>query len=106
MYESKIPQVIKELERAEERALTQVGIHVTAKTVSNVQRLNIIDTGRLMGSYGYDVDGKEVQIGTNVEYAPDHEFGINVSARPHLRPAFDKKEIEAIVAKELGSVAQ
>lgn len=38
-----------------------------------------VDTGRLRNSISNKVDGNDVYIGTNVEYAPYVEFGDNMS---------------------------
>lgn len=42
------------------------------------------DTGRLKGSYTSQVTGDTLRVGTNVEYAPIHEFGKDVPKRPML----------------------
>lgn len=34
----------------------------------------------------------QAKVGTNVEYGPKHEFGINTRKRPFLRPAIEDKE--------------
>lgn len=34
---------------------------------------------------------KEFRIGTNVEYAARHEFGLGIRARPFLRPSIENK---------------
>lgn len=39
------------------------------------------DTGRLMGSIDYRVAGDAVEIGTNVRYAPTHQFGATIRAK-------------------------
>lgn len=39
------------------------------------------DTGRLMGSIDYRVSSDSVEIGTNVRYAPLHQFGGTVEAK-------------------------
>ena len=47
---------------------------------------------------------QEVNIGTDVEYAPFQEFGTSrMGARPYLRPAFDqnKPEVEREIADAL-----
>lgn len=47
---------------------------------------------------------REVNIGTDVEYAPFQEFGTSrMGARPYLRPAFDqnKPEVEREIADAL-----
>lgn len=39
------------------------------------------DTGRLMGSIDYRVEQAAVEIGTNVRYAPVHQFGATIRAK-------------------------
>ena len=39
------------------------------------------DTGRLMNSITYQVQGETLTVGTNVAYAPTHQFGATISAR-------------------------
>lgn len=52
-----------------------------ASTSANILTItNTIDTGRLKNSISHSVDDQEgcVYIGTNVEYAPYHEFGTGI----------------------------
>jgi HK97 gp10 family phage protein len=53
-----------------------------------------IDTGALIDSYDYNVEGDAgtiiLEVGSTVEYAPYLEFGTSrMDARPHLRPALE-----------------
>lgn len=111
----------RELLLREERALHAAGLIVQAAVVHNIDRLRIVDTGRLKGSYGFKVDMKRLAVdnGTNVDYAPYHEFGTGVYSengqgrqkrwafqradgtwvstdgvkpRPHLRPAYTENQ--------------
>ena len=111
-----------ELERAAERALVKCGIAAEGHAKMKCP----VDTGRLRGSIVYATstshsEGQspaepgdytphgippkgEVQIGTNVEYAPFVELGTsNRKAKPFLRPALENhiKEYERIITSEL-----
>jgi HK97 gp10 family phage protein len=71
-------------EQARERSLEIIGL--TAEKYA--KEITPVDTGRLRNSITHKVDGKEVYIGTNVEYAPHVEYGtIKQQAQPFLRPA-------------------
>lgn len=116
-YKSNAAEVKKMLGKKEERALHAAGLIVQKNVILNIDKLGIVDTGRLKGSYGFKVDMKRLAVdnGTNVEYAPYHEFGTGIfaengtgrtkrwsyqradgtwvstkgmAARPHLRPAY------------------
>lgn len=63
-----------------------------------------VDTGRLRNSITHEVDGEDVYIGSNVEYAPDVELGTYKSnAKPFLRPAAEDhgQEYRDIIEKYL-----
>lgn len=97
------------VEKATLAALAQAGIIVERATVANIDGQEIVDTGRLKGSITWAVrdkgsnvsgaaragdkvsspsDSYTVHVGTNVEYAPHHEYGtVKMGARPYLRPA-------------------
>jgi len=58
-------------------------------------------TGRLMGSIGsktsdgvwnYDNDTYTLKLGTNVEYAPKHEYGIGVRKRPFMSASIEDRQ--------------
>jgi len=73
-------------------ALTKIGVVVTAETVLNIRRANLIDTGNLIGSIRHELfqGGKNVgvRIGSfGVPYAAVHEFGYNgpVLVQGHTR---------------------
>lgn len=44
----------------------------------------LVDTGRLRSSIGYRVEGSEVVVGTNLLYAPVHQFGAVI--KPKTKP--------------------
>ena len=71
-------------EQARERSLEIIGL--TAEKYA--KEITPVDTGRLRNSITHEVDGKDVYIGSNVEYAPHVEYGtIRQKAQPFLRPA-------------------
>jgi HK97 gp10 family phage protein len=71
-------------EQARERSLEIIGL--TAEKYA--KEITPVDTGRLRNSITHNVDGKEVYVGSNVEYAPHVEYGtIKQKAQPFLRPA-------------------
>jgi HK97 gp10 family phage protein len=58
------------------------------------------DTGRLIQSIEFEVDGKTGYVGTNLRYGAYLEFGTNTMApRPWLFPAFlkNRKEVKEIM---------
>jgi len=67
-----------------------------------------VDTGHLRRSISHEVNNTEDQskiyVGTNVEYAPYVEFGVeskNIKAQPYLRPAIDEniEKIKEMIKK-------
>lgn len=64
-FEDNSPEVLEALKNAVERGLMAVG----ETAVGYAQDECPVDTGRLRGSIGYEVDGDDCYIGTNVEYA-------------------------------------
>jgi len=76
-YKSHAKQVKRELRTREKRALTAAGVIVNKHVILNIDRLQIVDSGRLKGSYGFKVDMKKLRVinGTNVDYAPHQEYG-------------------------------
>ena len=76
--------VMSAYEQARERSLEIIGL--TAEMYA--KEIVPVDTGRLRNCVTHEVDGKEVYIGTNVEYAPPVEYGtIKQKAQPFLIPA-------------------
>lgn len=79
-------EVLSEIEKAYERALTRIGLQAESFAKQTVP----VDTGRLRNSITNEVEMKEkaVYIGTNVEYAPYVELGARGrKPKPYLRPA-------------------
>lgn len=66
---------------------------------------DIIDTGRLRASYTAQSAGETSAVmGTNVEYAPDLEYGTSHQrAQPHLYPVFEanKDKVTKLIADRL-----
>jgi len=76
-----------------------------------------VKTGRLRNSIGIGTDGiinivkkqegVKATIGTTVNYAPKHEFGYGIKARPFLKPALDdfkSKDLANIIKKFLKGI--
>lgn len=80
MYESQIPLVVKKITGNVEKSLQSIGIYLTSAIVSNIDRMGVVDTGRLKGSIMHEVDKTEVKNGTNVDYALYQEFGTGLYA--------------------------
>ncbi|MFP4137479.1 MAG: phage virion morphogenesis protein [Halomonas sp.] len=59
------------------------------------------DTGRLMGSIDYLADAEQVQIGTNVRYAPTHQYGATIRPKNVRWLKFADAQGGAIFAKEV-----
>jgi HK97 gp10 family phage protein len=83
-FQDNSAEILKAYDQARERSLEIIGL--TAEKYA--KEITPVDTGRLRNSITHEVDGKEVYIGTNVEYAPHVEYGtIKQKAQPFLRPA-------------------
>jgi HK97 gp10 family phage protein len=77
-------EVLRLFEEATERALEKIGLVAEGYA----KKLTPVDTGRLRNSISHEVDGQDVYIGTNVEYAPYVEMGtVRTKAQPFLKPA-------------------
>ena len=121
---SNVKEVLEGLDDAVERALVACGIVAEG----HAKFICPVDTGRLRGSIVYATSTQhstgeepaeagdytphgtppkgEVQIGTNVEYAPAVELGTSKrkrKAKPFLRPALENhiKEYERVITAEL-----
>ena len=64
-------EVLRAFESQKKRGLMAIG----ETAVGYAKEATPVDTGRLRNSEDYAVDGNDVYIGTNVEYAPYIEFG-------------------------------
>ena len=71
IVKNNVSEVQEELELAIARALEAMGLFAE----SNVKAHTPVDTGTLRNSITHEVKSREVDIGTNVEYAPYVEYG-------------------------------
>src|SRR5574344_2569895 len=77
-------EILKAFEQATERGLEKIGLVAEGYA----KKLTPVDTGRLRNSITHEVDGNDVYIGSNVEYAPYVELGTaRQKAQPFLKPA-------------------
>lgn len=58
-------EILKAFEQATERGLEKIGLVAEGYA----KKLTPVDTGRLRNSITHEVDGNDVYIGSNVEYA-------------------------------------
>jgi HK97 gp10 family phage protein len=87
-------------------ALELVGIAGENNAKFEITAQGAVDTGNLRNSLTHEVVGKDVYIGTNVEYAPYVEFGTSkMQERPYLRPAVkdNTNEYKTIIEEVLKS---
>ena len=87
-----------------ERGLTAMGMAGERFAKENIRANGSIVTGRLLNSITFAVDGMDVYIGTNVEYAPYVELGTRRShAKPYLKPAAEEhgREYEQLLKESL-----
>jgi hypothetical protein len=90
---------LEKIIRAEQGSLPGALELIGEQAVTEVQRKAPLDTGRLRRSYTWEVGSERgrayVEVSSNVEYAPDQEFGTSSqTGKPHLRPG-----IEAVIPK-------
>lgn len=79
-------EVLSELEKAYERALTRIGMQAEGYAKKECP----VDTGRLRNSITNEIEKNEkaVYIGTNVEYGKFVELGARGrTPKPYLKPA-------------------
>jgi phage gpG-like protein len=74
-FEDNSGEILKALENARDRALESIGQTAVKYAQDELTAQGAVDTGRLRNSITHAVDGDDVYIGTNVEYAPYIEFG-------------------------------
>ena len=94
-------EVERELERKKNLALKDVGLEAEGDAKIEIENdPRRVDTGRLRASITHVVEGDDVYIGTNVEYAPFVELGHHttggnfVAGKPFLRPAAEGHSAE------------
>ena len=77
-------EILKAFEQATARGLEKIGLTAEGYAKSNAP----VDTGRLRNSITHEVDGQDVYIGSNVEYAVFVELStVKTKAQPFLKPA-------------------
>ena len=78
--------ILKDYDTREKLALNLAADLVLAQAKLNTP----VDTGLLRNSETKQVIEKKALVGTNIEYAPNVEFGTSKQrAKPYLRPALD-----------------
>lgn len=100
---NKKDDVLRATKQAEQRVLTMWGILAQGYATEYAP----VDTGNLRNSIGYGTSENEMQVGTNVEYAPYQELGTyKMAAHPYLRPAIENhiSEYESILADEVAKL--
>jgi HK97 gp10 family phage protein len=84
MFRDNSAEILRAFEQATERGLEKIGLVAEGYA----KKLAPVDTGRLRNSISHEVDGQDVYIGSNVEYAPYVELGTaRQKAQPFLKPA-------------------
>ena len=66
-----------------------------------------VDTGRLRNSISHQSSDREMQVGTNVEYAPCVELGTSrQKPQPYLRPSVEEylDKYKTIIMNELSKI--
>lgn len=74
-FDDNSKEVLAALQNAVERGLESIGEKAVQYAVQSITKQHAVDTGNLRNSIDYKVDGDDVYIGTNVEYAPYIELG-------------------------------
>lgn len=81
-------QIIAEVKKKLTDKLKLVGALVASNAKKNIVDTDAVDSGRLLGSIGFEVEDDTVTIGTNISYASFVELGtVNMTPRPFLRDA-------------------
>jgi len=94
---------INTLTETENRVLEAIGFYVEGEAKLRCP----VDTGNLRSSLDHKIDGKEIIVGTNVEYAIYVEKGTRrMRAQPYLTPAIENNinNIKAIAEREFESL--
>ncbi len=103
-YESNLDNVKKALDKAQNEALTKIGMLVQAESQVNAP----VDSGRLKQSITNQVNesDKSVEVGTNVEYAVwVHEGTSKQEAQPFIKDAVmnNINKIKDIAGQEIST---
>ena len=102
-FRSNRREVMAEMERAEQRALTKIGLYVQGEATTR----SPVVSGRLKSSWEYEVEEESVVIANNTEYAKFVEFGTSRQrAQRILTGAVEENvdEIKRITERELHGV--
>lgn len=87
-FKSNADEVRRALADAIAQGLEAIGFVAETHAKQYLTDQNAVDTGRLRNSVSHIVDGEDVYIGTNVEYAAFVELGTSkMDPRPYLAPA-------------------
>lgn len=81
-------KVQQALDAQVKNALELVGATAASLASTNVEKAGRVDTGNLAGSITHIVQGNEVYVGTNNEYALYHELGTGKYSTQGGRPGF------------------
>ena len=81
-------EVLSQFKQAKARTLEAIGTQAEGNVVLEIQLMDAIDTGHLMGSIDHATDEDSAYIGTNVEYALYVHEG--TSRYPHPRRYLEK----------------
>lgn len=73
--EDNSPEVLRAVENAIDRALNSIGEAAGGYAKDIILEHKRVDTGNMMNSIDHRTGDNIVVIGTDVEYAPYHEFG-------------------------------
>lgn len=85
-------ELVLKLKKVTEVGLLKATLLVEGTAIDKVP----VDTGRLRSSITHRVEPDFAEVGTNVEYAPNVEFGIDQKPQPYLRPALDENRSNII----------
>ena len=104
-------EVSAEMERAEQRALTKIGLHIQSEATNRSPTGHYTDDrvgGRLKASWDFEVDEDKVTVGSDVFYAKFVEFGTSrgQEAQRVLTGSVEENvdEIKNITERELHGV--
>ena len=92
-------EVMQEMERAEQRALTKIGLYVQGEATTRSPVGQYTDGrvgGRLKASWDFEVNEKSVNTGTAVTYAKFVEFGTSRQREQRVLTGSVEDNIEEI----------
>ena len=109
-FRSNRREVMAEMERAEQRALTKIGLYVQSEATNRSPTGHYTDNrvgGRLKASWDFEVDEDKVTVGNLVDYSVFVEFGTSKQdAQRVLTGSVEEniEEIKRITERELHGV--